>query len=84
MRKIINHHIEGGTRESHHRVQDLQHSRLDKLRKPRHGWITNRVHSEGIISSLRDPSMWCKILLLFGSQEPNIRDVMRFIPAQKM
>ena len=32
MRKIINRHIEGGTRESHPRVQDLQHSRLCKLR----------------------------------------------------
>ena len=32
MRKIINHHIEGGTRESHPRVQDLQHPRLDKPR----------------------------------------------------
>ena len=30
MRKIINHHIEGGTRESHPRVQDLQHPRLGK------------------------------------------------------
>ena len=28
MRKIINHHIEAGTRESHPRVQDLQHPRL--------------------------------------------------------
>ena len=27
MRKIINHHIEGGTRESQPRVQDLQHPR---------------------------------------------------------
>ena len=33
MRKIINHHIEGGTRESHPRVQDLQHPRLDKPRR---------------------------------------------------
>ena len=32
MRKIINHHIEGGTRESHPRVQDLQHPRLSKPR----------------------------------------------------
>ena len=30
MRKIINHHIEGGTRESHPCVQDLQHQRLGK------------------------------------------------------
>ena len=30
MRKIINHHIEGGTRESHSRIQDLQHPRLGK------------------------------------------------------
>ena len=34
MRKIINHHIEGGTRESHPSVQGLQHPRLGK---PRHG-----------------------------------------------
>ena len=33
MRKIINHHIEGGTRESHPRVQDLQHPRLGKPRR---------------------------------------------------
>ena len=33
MRKIIKHHIEGGTRESHPRVQDLQHPRLDKPRR---------------------------------------------------
>ena len=30
MRKIIKHHIEGGTRESHPRVQDLLHQRLGK------------------------------------------------------
>ena len=30
--KIINHHIEGGTRESHPCVQDLQHIRLGKPR----------------------------------------------------
>ena len=30
MRKIINHHIEGGTRESHPRVQVLQHPRLGR------------------------------------------------------
>ena len=30
MRKIINHHIEGGTWQSHPRVQDLQHPRLGK------------------------------------------------------
>ena len=29
-RKIINHHVAGGTRESHPRVQDLQHPRLGK------------------------------------------------------
>ena len=29
-RKIIKHHIAGGTRESHPRVQDLQHPRLCK------------------------------------------------------
>ena len=34
MRKITNHHIEGGTRESHPRVQDLlQHPRLTKPRR---------------------------------------------------
>ena len=33
MRKIINHHIEGVTRESHPRVQDLQHPRLGKPRR---------------------------------------------------
>ena len=33
MRKIIKHHIEGGTRESHPRVQDLQHPRLGKPRR---------------------------------------------------
>ena len=33
MRKIINHHIERGTRESHPRVQDLQHPRLGKPRR---------------------------------------------------
>ena len=33
MRKIINHHIDGGTRESHPRVQDLQHPRLGKPRR---------------------------------------------------
>ena len=33
MRKIINHHIKGGTRESYPRVKDLQHPRLSK---PRH------------------------------------------------
>ena len=32
MRKIIKHHIEGGTRESHPRVQDLLHPRLGKPR----------------------------------------------------
>ena len=31
--KIINHHIEGGTRESHPRVQDLQYPRLGKPRR---------------------------------------------------
>ena len=34
MRKTIKHHIEGGTRESNPRVQDLLHPRLGK---PRHG-----------------------------------------------
>ena len=33
MRKKIKHHIEGGTRESHPRVQDLQHPRLGKPRR---------------------------------------------------
>ena len=33
MRKIINHHIEGGTRESHPCVQDLKHPRLSKPRR---------------------------------------------------
>ena len=33
MRKIINHHIEGGTREYHPRVQDMQHPRLGKPRR---------------------------------------------------
>ena len=33
MRKIIKHHIEEGTRESHPRVQDLQHPRLGKPRR---------------------------------------------------
>ena len=33
MRKIIKHHIEVGTRESHPRVQDLQHPRLGKPRR---------------------------------------------------
>ena len=33
MRKIINHRIEGGTRESHPRVQDLQHPQLGKPRR---------------------------------------------------
>ena len=33
MRKIIKHHIEGGTRESHSRVQDLLHPRLAKPRR---------------------------------------------------
>ena len=33
MRKIINHHIEGGMRESHPCVQDLQHPRLGKPRR---------------------------------------------------
>ena len=33
MRKIINHHIEEGTRESHPRVHDLQHPRLGKPRR---------------------------------------------------
>ena len=33
MRKIINHHIEGGTLESHPRVQDLLHPRLGKPRR---------------------------------------------------
>ena len=43
MRKIINQHIEGGTRESHPSVQDLQHPRLGldlqhpRLGKPRRG-----------------------------------------------
>ena len=32
MRKIINHHIEGGTRESHPRVQNWQHPRLGRPR----------------------------------------------------
>ena len=31
--KIINHHIEGGTRESHPRVRDLQHPRRGKPRR---------------------------------------------------
>ena len=34
-RKIINHHVAGGTQESHPHVQDLQHPRLGK---PRH-WL---------------------------------------------
>ena len=33
MRKIIKNHIEGGTREFHPRVQDLQHPRLGKPRR---------------------------------------------------
>ena len=33
-RKIINHHVAGGTRESHPHVQDLQHPRVSL---PRHG-----------------------------------------------
>ena len=33
MGKIIKHHIEGGTRESYPRVQDLQHPRLGKPRR---------------------------------------------------
>ena len=33
MRKIIKHHIEGGTWESHPRVQDWQHPRLGKPRR---------------------------------------------------
>ena len=33
MRKIIKHHIEGGSRESHPRVQDLLHPRLGKPRR---------------------------------------------------
>ena len=33
MRKIIKHNIEGGTRESHPRVQDLLHPRLGKPRR---------------------------------------------------
>ena len=33
MRKIIKHHIEEGTLESHPRVQDLQHPRLGKPRR---------------------------------------------------
>ena len=33
MGKIIKHHIEGGTRESHPRVQDLLHPRLGKPRR---------------------------------------------------
>ena len=33
MRKIINHHIERGMRESHPRVQDLLHPRLGKPRR---------------------------------------------------
>ena len=33
MRKIIKHHIEGGTWESHPRVQDLLHPRLGKPRR---------------------------------------------------
>ena len=32
-RKIINHHVAGVTRESHPRVQDLQHPRLGKPRR---------------------------------------------------
>ena len=32
-RKIINHHIEEGTRESHPRVHDLQHPQLGKPRR---------------------------------------------------
>ena len=32
-RKLINHHIAGRTRESHPRVQDLQHPRLGKPRR---------------------------------------------------
>ena len=32
-RKIINHHIVEGTRESHPRVHDLQHPRLGKPRR---------------------------------------------------
>ena len=33
MRKVIKHHIQGGTRESHPRVQDLLHPRLGKPRR---------------------------------------------------
>ena len=33
MRKIINHNIEGGTRESYPRVEDLQRPWLDKPRR---------------------------------------------------
>ena len=33
MRKIIKHHIEGGIRESHPRVQDLLYPRLGKPRR---------------------------------------------------
>ena len=32
-RKIIKHHVAGGTHESHPRVQDLQHPRFGKPRR---------------------------------------------------
>ena len=46
------HHIEGGARESHPRVQDLQHPRLGKPRRGLQIWTLGW-------DSLVPPSMWC-------------------------
>ena len=78
MRKIIKHHIEGGTWESHPRVHDLQYPRLGK---PRRGlqildtWMGfPRPSLNVVLDSInlnpekfeRLQSQWGYILTLFG------------------
>ena len=50
MRKIINHHIEGGTREAHPRVEDLQHPRLSK---PHRGLQIPRSSLNVVLDSIK-------------------------------
>ena len=63
MRKIINHHIEGGTRESHPRVQDLQHLRLGKPRRGLQIFDTRmgfpRPSLNVVLDSISLLEIWC-------------------------
>ena len=73
-RKIINHHIVEGTRESHPRVHDLQHPRLGKPRRGLQIMDTRMGFPCPFHSVVID-----SIILL-----PQTRMSMRFIKIQKL